>query len=176
MYNKEVVAISTGTLFIVSTPIGNLKDITHRSLELLNSVDLIAAEDTRRTGILLKHYEIKTPLSSFNSYNQVKKSKPSASSLNQQLLICHQPSRQVFFNVFQGCGALKKYFFRVGNFRIFSWKSTFFRVGNSFFRVEPEPNYQIFRVETGFLWYSVLASRVHSSDSCTFGMPYTAST
>ena len=63
-----------GTLYIISTPIGNLKDATHRSLELLSDVDLIAAEDTRRTGILLKHYGIKTPLSSFNSYNQVKKS------------------------------------------------------------------------------------------------------
>jgi len=64
----------TGTLYIISTPIGNLKDVTHRSLALLSDVDLIAAEDTRRTGILLKHYEIQTPLSSFNSYNQVKKS------------------------------------------------------------------------------------------------------
>ena len=63
-----------GTLYIVGTPIGNLKDATHRSLEVLRDVDLIAAEDTRRTGILLKHYEIKTPLASFNSYNQVKKS------------------------------------------------------------------------------------------------------
>lgn len=75
MHNKEGVEVSNGTLFIVSTPIGNLKDITHHSLELLNSVDLIAAEDTRRAGLLLKHYEIQTPLSSFNSYNQVKKSK-----------------------------------------------------------------------------------------------------
>ncbi|MBT5985094.1 MAG: rRNA (cytidine-2'-O-)-methyltransferase, partial [Nitrospina sp.] len=64
----------TGTLYIISTPIGNLKDVTHRSLALLSDVDLIAAEDTRRTGILLKHYDIKTPLSSFNTYNQVKKS------------------------------------------------------------------------------------------------------
>ena len=63
-----------GTLYIVGTPIGNLKDATHRSLEVLRDVDLIAAEDTRRTGILLNHYEIKTPLASFNSYNQVKKS------------------------------------------------------------------------------------------------------
>ena len=64
----------TGTLYIVSTPIGNLKDATYRSLELLSDVDLIAAEDTRRTGVLLKHYEIRTPLTSFNSYNQAKKS------------------------------------------------------------------------------------------------------
>ena len=75
MHNKEELEVSIGTLFIVSTPIGNLKDITHRSLELLAYVDLIVAEDTRRTGLLLKHYEIQTPLSSFNSYNQVKKAK-----------------------------------------------------------------------------------------------------
>ena len=75
MHKKEDGEVSIGTLFIVSTPIGNLKDITHRSLELLSRVDLIAAEDTRRTGVLLKHYEIKKPLSSFNSYNQVKKGK-----------------------------------------------------------------------------------------------------
>ena len=75
MRNKKGIEVSIGTLFIVSTPIGNLKDITHRSLELLSNVGLIAAEDTRRTGILLKHHKIRTPLSSFNSYNQVKKGK-----------------------------------------------------------------------------------------------------
>ena len=74
MSKTKGVAEEIGTLYILSTPIGNLKDATHRSLELLNDVDLIAAEDTRRTGVLLKHYDIKTPLSSFNSYNQVKKS------------------------------------------------------------------------------------------------------
>ena len=74
MCKTKGVAGEIGTLYIISTPIGNLKDATHRSLELLSDVDLIAAEDTRRTGILLKHFEIKTPLSSFNSYNQVKKS------------------------------------------------------------------------------------------------------
>ena len=74
MGKTKGVAEEIGTLYIVSTPIGNLKDATHRSLDLLSDVDLIAAEDTRRTGILLKNYEIKTPLSSFNSYNQVKKS------------------------------------------------------------------------------------------------------
>ena len=74
MGKTKGVAEGIGTLYIISTPIGNLKDATHRSLELLSDVDLIAAEDTRRTGILLKHYGIKTPLSSFNSYNQVKKS------------------------------------------------------------------------------------------------------
>ena len=75
MHSDEGLAQSMGVLYIVSTPIGHLQDITIRSLEILNNVDLVAAEDTRRTGMLLKHYEIKTPLSSFNSFNQVKKVK-----------------------------------------------------------------------------------------------------
>ena len=74
MYSDESAGEQTGTLYIVSTPIGNLGDITRRSLELLGKVRLIAAEDTRRTRILLNHYQIRTPLSSFNSYNQAKKS------------------------------------------------------------------------------------------------------
>ena len=74
MGSKKGVAEMIGTLYIVSTPIGNLKDVTYRSLEILGNAHLIAAEDTRRTGILLKHYSIRTPLTSFNSYNQEKKS------------------------------------------------------------------------------------------------------
>lgn len=62
-----------GSLYIVSTPIGNLGDFTVRSAEILNQVQLIAAEDTRRTRVLLNHYEIKTRLTSFHSYNQEKK-------------------------------------------------------------------------------------------------------
>lgn len=62
-----------GSLYIVSTPIGNLGDITYRAVETLRAVKLIAAEDTRRSRILLDHYQIATPLSSFNSYNQIKK-------------------------------------------------------------------------------------------------------
>jgi 16S rRNA (cytidine1402-2'-O)-methyltransferase len=60
-------------LFIVSTPIGNLKDITLRALETLKSVDLIAAEDTRHTKILLDAYEIQKPLTSFFEHNQDRK-------------------------------------------------------------------------------------------------------
>jgi 16S rRNA (cytidine1402-2'-O)-methyltransferase len=63
----------TGNLFIVSTPIGNLGDVTQRSIEILTAVSLIAAEDTRRTRILLNRYEIKTGLSSYNSFNKIKK-------------------------------------------------------------------------------------------------------
>ena len=62
-----------GTLYIVSTPIGNLKDITLRAIEVLKQVDLIAAEDTRRTNILTVHYGINTPLTSYFQYNKVKK-------------------------------------------------------------------------------------------------------
>ncbi|MBI4389104.1 MAG: 16S rRNA (cytidine(1402)-2'-O)-methyltransferase [Nitrospinae bacterium] len=59
----------------MSAPIGNLSDITYRAVETLRAVHLIAAEDTRRSRILLNHYQIQTPLSSFHSYNQVKKGK-----------------------------------------------------------------------------------------------------
>jgi 16S rRNA (cytidine1402-2'-O)-methyltransferase len=60
-------------LYIVSTPIGNLKDITYRAVETLKSVDLIAAEDTRHTRILCDHYNIKTTLTSYFEHNKVKK-------------------------------------------------------------------------------------------------------
>ncbi len=62
-----------GTLFIVSTPIGNLADITLRAIELLRNAHLIAAEDTRRTRILLNHYAIRSKLASYNSHNQARK-------------------------------------------------------------------------------------------------------
>jgi 16S rRNA (cytidine1402-2'-O)-methyltransferase len=60
-------------LYIVSTPIGNLKDITLRALEVLKTVDLIAAEDTRHTKILLQAYGITTPLTSFFEHNEDRK-------------------------------------------------------------------------------------------------------
>ena len=65
--------MDTGRLYIVSTPIGNLADITYRAVETLKSVGKIAAEDTRRTRVLLDHYGIKTSVSSYNSYNKMKR-------------------------------------------------------------------------------------------------------
>lgn len=70
-------------LYIVSTPIGNLKDITLRAIETLKSVDLIAAEDTRHTQVLLKAYDIHTPLTSYYEHNEFSKSKDLLELLQQ---------------------------------------------------------------------------------------------
>lgn len=60
------------TLYIVPTPIGNLKDMTIRGLEILSEVDLILAEDTRTTSKLLKHFDISTPMQSYHMHNEHK--------------------------------------------------------------------------------------------------------
>ena len=59
-----------GTLFVVATPIGNLEDITLRALRVLKEVAVVAAEDTRRSGNLLRHYDIHTPLVSLHAHNE----------------------------------------------------------------------------------------------------------
>jgi 16S rRNA (cytidine1402-2'-O)-methyltransferase len=67
------IPVKNGTLYIVSTPIGNLDDITIRGVRVLSDVDLIAAEDTRKTKILLTHYNINKPMVSYFSYNEQKR-------------------------------------------------------------------------------------------------------
>lgn len=61
-------------LYLVPTPIGNIKDMTFRSVEVLNSVDYIYSEDTRNTKVLLSHYNINTPLKSYHKFNENERS------------------------------------------------------------------------------------------------------
>ena len=60
----------SGKLYVCGTPIGNLEDITYRTLRVLNEVDLIAAEDTRHSIKLLNHFEISKPLTSYHEHNK----------------------------------------------------------------------------------------------------------
>jgi len=61
-----------GSLFVVATPIGNLEDLSFRALRTLREVDLVAAEDTRRTARLLAHYEVRKPLTSYREHNEAR--------------------------------------------------------------------------------------------------------
>jgi len=66
--------LTAGTLYLVATPIGNLEDITLRALRVLRDCDLVAAEDTRRSGQLLKHYNLSKPLLSYFLFNEARRS------------------------------------------------------------------------------------------------------
>jgi len=76
-----------GILYIVATPIGNLEDVTLRALRILKEADLIAAEDTRHTGLLLKHFAIGTPLTSYFQGNELKKKEFIISKLKEGIRI-----------------------------------------------------------------------------------------
>ncbi|WP_367680704.1 16S rRNA (cytidine(1402)-2'-O)-methyltransferase [Candidatus Fukatsuia anoeciicola] len=72
MNTTNQTVISASTLYVVPTPIGNLGDITYRALEVLQQVSIIAAEDTRHTGLLLQHFAIKTNMFIFHDHNEKK--------------------------------------------------------------------------------------------------------
>lgn len=77
----------SGFLYLVATPIGNLEDITFRAIKVLQSVDIIAAEDTRHTGKLLKYYQINTPTLSYHQHNHQSRVKELLTKLEDGLSI-----------------------------------------------------------------------------------------
>lgn len=87
MNQQQQSVISTSTLYVVPTPIGNLGDITYRALEVLKNVDLIAAEDTRHTGLLLQHFAINARFFALHDHNEQQKT--------EQLLVKLQAGQSI---------------------------------------------------------------------------------
>ena len=73
----------SGILYLCATPIGNLEDITYRVVRVLGEADLIAAEDTRNSLRLLRHYGITTPMTSYHEFNKIEKAKALIARLEQ---------------------------------------------------------------------------------------------
>jgi 16S rRNA (cytidine1402-2'-O)-methyltransferase len=71
--SEERPALTPATLYLVATPIGNLEDITFRALRVLREADVVAAEDTRRTGLLLKHFGLSRPMISYFQFNEARR-------------------------------------------------------------------------------------------------------
>ena len=80
---NQTVNSSSGVLYLVATPIGNLEDMTYRAIRILGEVDLIAAEDTRNSIKLLNHFEIKTPMTSYHEFNRFDKAKQLIAELHE---------------------------------------------------------------------------------------------
>ncbi|VFS60429.1 Ribosomal RNA small subunit methyltransferase I [Kluyvera cryocrescens] len=87
MKQHESADNTQGQLFIVPTPIGNLADITQRALEVLQAVDLIAAEDTRHTGLLLQHFAINARMFALHDHNEQQKAQMLVDKLKEGLNI-----------------------------------------------------------------------------------------
>src|SRR5436853_2645546 len=81
--SQELPPLQNGTLYLVATPIGNLEDITLRAIRTLRECDLVAAEDTRRSGQLLKHLGISKPMLSYFQFNEARRSEEILERLRQ---------------------------------------------------------------------------------------------
>ncbi len=80
---KTLPPLTPGTLYLVATPIGNLEDMTFRAVRVLKECDVVAAEDTRRTGQLLKHFGLSKPMLSYFQFNEAKRSEEILERLKQ---------------------------------------------------------------------------------------------
>ena len=79
-----------GKLYVIPTPVGNLEDMTYRAVRLLGEVDLILAEDTRTSSVLLQHYGIHNSLQSHHKFNEHQTASAVVGKLKSGMNICHR--------------------------------------------------------------------------------------